>query len=275
MLDQPKLQSEFSFTWTEYCEDDEPVVTILRNTTCDAPPREGFPDKYPSHTLVLHIIILGQFAEERLTATGWLLQLVRKCTIEDLEELVQVPRVVLRDTGVIGNSSSQRYPLYMSALDVQRAINIRLMRLREDAQRGPKLDDELRNKAFDEAVEPTSCVVLMGNKESRKTRQRRRQREEREEAERYNAEAAQECTDLAEANKEQSADESGDDTQPDDELELERAEARAMRDRQLVARMQAEQEDNAVVADFIARELRRRGINPQSVMHGMHHKRSG
>ena len=42
--------------------------------------------------------------------------------------------------------------------------------------------------------------------------------------------------DLVVANQEQSEDESGSDTEPDDEGELERAEARAMRDRQIEAR---------------------------------------
>ena len=254
MLEKPLLQSVFSYTWACYCEDHDPIVTILQNDLCAGPPRDGVPDNQPSLTLLLNIIIRGQMAEHRVKS--WSENLLKDVDLEDLRELSKVPRKVLRDTGVVLQSSSQRYPLYKSALAAQRALNDCIIEMQ-----GEDSEDSMMNKALKEAVEPTSCLVLMGNKESRKTRQRRRQREEREEAEReqaerYNAEAAQECTDLAEANGEQSADESGEGTEPDDERELEEAEARAMRDRQ-VARRRLRPGPQTSVQEASAQETRK------------------
>lgn len=278
MLEKPLLQSAFSYTWACYCEDHDPIVTILQNGLCDGPPRDGVPDNQPSLTLLLNIIIRGQMAEHRIKS--WFETLIEDVDLEDVRELLKVPRKVLRDTGVVLHSSSQRYPLYKSALAVQRVLNDCIIEMQ-----GGDSEDSMMNKALEEAVEPTSCLVLMGNKESRRTRQRRRQREEREreEAERYNAEAAAECTDLVKANDEQSADESGDDTEPDDERELEQAEARAMRDRQVASRREAEEleeaamrqnlRDRGLIKDpkpvFRKPDPRRRGNNPQSSQHGM------
>lgn len=220
---------------------------------------------------------------------SWFENLITDVDLEDLRELSKVPRKVLRDTGVVLHSSSQRYPLYKSALAVQRALNDCIIEMQ-----GGDSDDSLMNKALKEAVEPTSCLVLMGNKESRKTRQRRRQREEREEAEReeaerYNAQAAAECTDLVKANDEQSADESGDDTEPDDERELEQAEARAMRDRQVASWREAEEleekamrqnlRDRGLVQDpkpvYRKPQRNKRGNNSSSAVHGMDHMGAG
>jgi hypothetical protein len=258
MLDKPLLQSVFWYTWSEYCEDEDPIRTIIRYDSCAFPPREGVPDNNPSHTLVLHIIILGQFAEEQMNARIRLFELVRNSDNEDLAELSKVPRKVLRDTGCIGNSNNQRYPLYKSALEVQRIINERIM--------------------------------------WRRRREELSKQDEREEAERYNAEAAEECTDLVEANEEESEEDPAGDTEPDDESEIERAEAEAIADRQLAARREAEElEERAMAENLRLRGLTKkpklvptarpqpfpnsrvlaRGNTAQSGMHGMDHMRAG
>ena len=130
MIYQPRLQTEFTITWTQYCESEDGVAELLKIQPGVVTPQPGVPDKYPGHSLVLDVIIQCQTRQGRDEACDRLNPLLHQCTIDEVEDLSRVHDKVFRDIRTKNISTVVQLRVALNV--VQRIVCKQITRLNQE-----------------------------------------------------------------------------------------------------------------------------------------------